>query len=62
MFNWFYSLKENEFEKDIELYIDDSVFIFFDDVDVFYIEVVDEFDIKLFYLKKFKMKGKKRKV
>lgn len=62
VFNWLHSLKENEFEKDIEPYIDDSVPASPDDVDVLHIEAADEPDIKPLYLKKFKMKGKKRKV
>ena len=62
MFNWLHSLKENEFEKDIEPYIDDSIPANPDDVDVLHVESADEPDIKPLYLKKFKMKGKKRKV
>lgn len=62
VFNWLHSLKENEFEKDIEPYIDDSIPANPDDVDVLHVESADEPDIKPLYLKKFKMKGKKRKV
>lgn len=62
VFNWLHSLKENEFEKDIEPYIDDSIPTSPGDVDVLHIEAADEPDIKPLYLKKFKMKGKKRKV
>ncbi|XP_061171439.1 uncharacterized protein LOC133180971 [Saccostrea echinata] len=61
VFNWLHSLKESDFDKDIEPYIDDSVPASPDDVDVLHVEAADEPDIKPLYMKKFNMKGSKKK-
>lgn len=61
VFNWLHSLKENEFDKDLEPYIDDSIPACPDDVDILHIEAADEPDVKPLSMKKFKMKGRKRK-
>ena len=53
VFNWLHSLREDDFDKDIEPYIQDTIPSSEDDVENVHVEAADERDVKPLYLKKF---------
>lgn len=53
VFNWLHSLREDDFDKDIEPYIQDCVPSPDEDVQIIHVEAADERDVKPLYLTKF---------